>query len=214
MAGSSSFRYLNRLSDIYDKTSAFPVEDPASAYENHDRETEDILSSIVSSTSGISVITANVAALQASQAATAASLAALTTSFNALNATLTAAWTSYGPSCVQGLTVNVTNIRAVYIQIGKTVHVDVNLTVTGTGSSGSPIAIGLPVTAIANTKLVGNGLVHDSSTATDYWANSFADSTTTVGLYDTVTSHQIGVDPAFALANGDTLRFHGFYESA
>ncbi len=70
MRGSSSFRYLTRLADITEQN-AFPLEDLAGAYEQHDRETEDALSraryNIASSTTSIAALETTVTSLETSR---------------------------------------------------------------------------------------------------------------------------------------------------
>ena len=208
---SSSFRYVTRLSDIYEEEPGFLLEDRAGALENHDRETEDALSAvrfnISSSTTSIGAIETNITSIESD-------IAGLDTSLDSVNTSLYGAWSTYVPTLVQSGTVTTTVTRASYKKIGFLVHVDVVLTVTGSGTTGNAISVGLPVTATSLTDLVGTGLVFDTSAGLNYWASSYAGTTTTVQLYDSNTRLAIGVDPAFALASGDVVHVHGFYESA
>lgn len=134
---------------------------------------------------------------------------------NDLNA-LAGPWNSYTPTLKQGATtVSKTVTRARYCQFGKLVWGVVRLVVTGTGSSGSPITVSLPVTAAASGTPVG------TATINDYGANAYSpiahlDSTTTVAFRRTDTLHSLyfGAEPAMALAANDEISFEFHYEAA
>lgn len=67
-----------------------------------------------------------------------------------------AAWTTYAPTVTPGagsFTTLTTN-RAAYMQIGKTVYVEVDITVTSAGTAATSIAITPPVTPNASSHQV------------------------------------------------------------
>lgn len=127
-----------------------------------------------------------------------------------------AEWTSYTPTLVQSGAVTKTVTYAKYRSFGGVVEVLVYLTVTGAGSAGNAIAVGLPVTGAASTRMIlGSGLISHTGTA-NYPVLVENLSTTTVDFWrsDQPPTARVGADPSFALANTDFITFQAVYEAA
>lgn len=79
------------------------------------------------------------------------------------------AWTSYTPVLKQGTTtVSATVDYAKYMQVGKTVHLQVRVTATGTGSAGTEIFISPPsgLTPVnTHPSTIGTFMLLDAGTA-------------------------------------------------
>lgn len=110
-----------------------------------------------------------------------------------------------------------------YVQLGKLIHFDYQITAGGTGiAAGSGgLTLTLPVSANTNTtEFLSNGILSDDSAGINYAIASQISSTTmnivihavsgTNIRYSSLTSTSI---PA-ALATADTLRISGWYEAA
>lgn len=126
-------------------------------------------------------------------------------------------WTSYTPVISQPGALTKTVTYAKYKSYGKTVEVQVFLTITGAGTSANTITVSLPVTAATSTALIiGAAEVNDSGVAR-YPCHTVINSTTTVKFIRVDISSPsgwAGVDPAFALGNTDTVAFTAIYEAA
>ena len=127
-----------------------------------------------------------------------------------------AEWTTYSPTVIQSGTVTKTDTYCKYKSYGGTVEVIARLTITGSGTGNNAITVSLPVTAAASDLYVGGGRITDTGTAnypvlveiTSTTVASFlrSDAPTPLGY--------VGVDPNFALANTDIIRFWCRYEAA
>jgi hypothetical protein len=131
------------------------------------------------------------------------------------------AWTTYAPVLVQSGPVAATVNRATYMRIGRTIHFQVSLSVTGSGSAGSAVTVSLPVTAASSGFMIpGGGHIGDSSAATNYPGLTWLQSTTSVVLFAAaVTSGTLAYplgQTSFtaALAAGDAVTVAGTYEAA
>lgn len=128
------------------------------------------------------------------------------------------AWTAYTPTLVQGVTVTKTVTYAKYTKIGRLVAVNMLLTVTGAGTAGAGLVVGLPVAAANATSLmtVGTFFVRDASTGVSYHAVAVLDVVTNeVKGIANGTSNFIGVAGfTLALAAGDFVGIAVTYESA
>jgi hypothetical protein len=127
-------------------------------------------------------------------------------------------WTGYTPTLTQSGTVTKTVTYAKYTQNGKTVTVTMAMSVTGAGSAGSSILIGLPVTAAAATGNhgIGTAAVVDNSTSTRYTGIAQINSTTTFGIAPDSASgapNFLGANPSFALASPDSIVAFLTYEA-
>lgn len=79
------------------------------------------------------------------------------------------AWVDYTPTLTQGVAVGKTVTYARYVQSGTLVIAQIQLAVTGTGTPGSEIHIGLPVAPAGPPLLpVGHGAISDDSDAVLY----------------------------------------------
>lgn len=131
------------------------------------------------------------------------------------------AWTSYTPVVSQGVTTNIAKsvFFASYYRWGpnnKTCTFGINLTMTGAGTAGSIITVSLPVASQMGVNFsVGFGAVTDVSGPTRYPSSvelSGATQGEIVFTGDTSGNSQIGQQPSFALAAGDTLQAQGTYQ--
>lgn len=150
---------------------------------------------------------------------------ALATLTNSLLSTasgeLGGAWSTYVPVLVQSGAVTATVTRATYMRIGRTIHFQVNLAVTGTGSASNAVTVSLPVTAAASGFMIpGGGHIGDASTSTNYPGLTWLQSTTTVALFAAAVTSATLAYPlgqtsfTAALANGDAVTVAGTYEAA
>jgi hypothetical protein len=114
-----------------------------------------------------------------------------------------------------------TTNTARYLQLGKLVVVVGNVTITGTGSSGSKIALALPAALTARTLSVANppqvvGQFHYFDASGLHITGSAILDTISelVFMQNGSVSSYIGVSPAFQAANTDTLEFTAQWELA
>lgn len=128
------------------------------------------------------------------------------------------AWTSYTPTLTQSAAVTKTVTYAKYIQIGKTVIAEINLTCTGTGTAANTVLVGLPPVAAASPNFtpVGTGYIFDSSVnliyraIIDHFSGTFRFLATT-----STASAALGADTfTAALASGDEVKLSIAYEAA
>jgi hypothetical protein len=128
---------------------------------------------------------------------------------------LSGTWT---PTVTQSGSVAVTVNFATYKIRGRTCHVEVKLTVTGSGAGANAIVIGGQPAAIRPTHTdalfpIGLAAVNDSGAA-NY--QGFVDAAAAAGwrLRDCTTINVMGVDPNFALAAGDVVYLIATYDLA
>lgn len=125
------------------------------------------------------------------------------------------AWTSYTPTLTQSGAVTKTVSYAKYTRVGRLVVASCRLAVTGTGTAGQPVAVGLPVASVANDRPIGSFHLIDASAVLNY---------TGVALYEVAWAGAIGVGNAqsagfgqaqftAALASGDFVGYAIAYES-
>ncbi len=126
-------------------------------------------------------------------------------------------WVTFAPTVTQSGAVTLTVTFARYIVLANTVIVQARLAITGAGTgnnaiiiAGLPTAI-LPGNATVNDHVAGNSVISNSGTAFYQGALVY------VGVNDfRIIAHNttdfIGVDPNFALANGDFIGFQGSWE--
>jgi hypothetical protein len=129
------------------------------------------------------------------------------------------AWSTWTPTVTQAVAVTVSVTRARYAQLGKVVHFNAVLAVTGAGSGGTQISMSLPVTAQASGFIIGGaGYITDASASLNYHGLPYLTSTTGVGLSPTTVGVGFGLLGAVgftaALANTDTINISGTYEAA
>jgi hypothetical protein len=124
------------------------------------------------------------------------------------------AWTSFTPTLSQGTSTNISKTinYAKYAKLGKLVFCNIRLTSTGTGQSGQPVFVSLPITLATSSIPIGSGEFFDSG-VNNYVGYVFAPSTTTAGLVTHNNSENfLGTNPNFAVANGDTINLCLTYE--
>ena len=129
------------------------------------------------------------------------------------------AWTSYTPVIKGGATtVTATIVYAKYVQIGKTVILQVQANVTSAGAASGRVTVSLPstlpTTISSDMTIVGSFSIKDSGTAY-YSGSAWAFSTTTIAGIGYGSVDAMGVsNPAFTLASGDTVSISIMYEVA
>ena len=129
------------------------------------------------------------------------------------------ALTSWTPTVTQSGSVTVTVSYAKYQRIGRLIHAQCKLDVTGSGTGANAVIIGgLPVTAATSNLIVGTAMVYDVSATSNYPAHARLASTTTLDLYGTTA---VSADPRLgvttftaALASGDAVWADFNYEAA
>lgn len=128
-------------------------------------------------------------------------------------------WVDWTPTVTQGVGVAVTVAEAKYCIMGKVCHINALLAVTSGGTSGGHIIIGsIPLAAqpamppSGNSPPFGNG--HVSSGGTNYLGMVYASAATQFRMWDPGTRAIVGSNPAFALANGNTINFTAAYRVA
>lgn len=125
-------------------------------------------------------------------------------------------WSTYTPTLIQSGAVAKTVSYASYTRIGaRTILASFELAVTGAGTSGQPIYVGLPVDCIAGTTAVGSAVIFDASGSTHYEGMlQVAPAASSAGLITTGYGTFAGQSPAFALASGDNVRGTLMFQSA
>jgi len=128
-----------------------------------------------------------------------------------------AAWESYTPTLTQSGAVTKTVTYAKYTQINKLVIVQCALSVTGAGTAGQAVKVGLPMNAsTSGTLRLGSGNIYDASTGTQYggiWALALANNSVWM-IGDWSGGSVWGGSPNIALANGDNVELSIMYEAA
>jgi hypothetical protein len=125
-------------------------------------------------------------------------------------------WMDWTPTVDQGGAVAANVSWARYAVSGNTVHLWVELAITGAGVAGNAVSVsGIPAaiqpSQASVTAVVGVGEVLDTGTA--YYVGALVAN----GADDLrIIAHNlggfVGVTPNFALANGDAIGFHATYE--
>lgn len=128
------------------------------------------------------------------------------------------AWESFVPTLTQSATVTKTVTYAKFVRMGRTITAQYFLEVTGTGTGGNNVVVGLPVTAASSSVIpIGFGQLFDSSASLLYRFVARISSTGTVILFATnsTTNGALGTtDFTAALASGDIITFTVTYEAA
>lgn len=129
------------------------------------------------------------------------------------------AWQTYTPTLTQSGAVAKTVNYARFARLGRTIVAAGEMTVTGAGTAGVGIVIGLPVAAsFGSGRTLGGGSVFDASAGLVYTAMpDRSGSTTTFRLWPTSTDTNNVLGAAVftaALAAGDVVDFHVTYEAA
>lgn len=130
------------------------------------------------------------------------------------------AWTTWTPTVTQSASVPVTITRAKYIQIGKTVHIEAFILVSGAGGvAGNAVIVGgLPVNCAAGSIFhpIGVGILFDTSATDDFTGICrFPGTNNTLGFSSTRANGALGVVSfTAALAANDQVQLSGTYEAA
>lgn len=91
------------------------------------------------------------------------------------------AWTSFTPTLVQGAAVGKTVAQASYMKIGRLVVANYYLSVSGAGTAGAVVQLGLPFTSgSVGFAGVGSGMIFDSSTGLFYNGHAVISTASTV----------------------------------
>jgi len=132
------------------------------------------------------------------------------------NGAVSSAWTTFTPTLTQSGTVTKTVTYASYMKIGRLVIANVLLAVTGSGTGGNGVKVGLPVTAAqAGNMACGSFWIIDSSAVTNYTGVAELDSTSVVKGVANAQSSELGsASFTAALASGDTVSYAVMYEAA
>ena len=130
------------------------------------------------------------------------------------------AWNTWTPTITQSGAVAATVTRARYKIVNKICHTEVSLAVTAAGTAANAIVIGGQPAAIQPSYSytpggfpIGVAQVVNAGTAT-YVANVATLTATTFQFRAGATDNWVGVNPNFALANGDFIFFTATYEVA
>ena len=128
------------------------------------------------------------------------------------------AWTTFTPVMKQGATTLTATISyARYKQIGKTVFLQVNATITNTGATNGVISIdfpsGLSPVNSANEPALGTMYIRDTGTA--YYAGGVTSNVSAfIGRAHNSQDSMGANTPAFTLVNNDTVAIQVTYEVA
>lgn len=124
------------------------------------------------------------------------------------------AWISYTPTLVQSSAVTKTVSYAKYQKDGRQIVGNVLMLVTGSGTSGQPIIVGMPYEIAGSGNLVlGSGWIYDASGVVGYTGALIRVSSSSAILWANGETNNIGADPAFGLANSDQISYEFNYEA-
>jgi hypothetical protein len=118
------------------------------------------------------------------------------------------AFTTSNPSAVaQSGAVTFTTTRARLVTLGKFVTYVCQITITQIGTSGSAIAVTLPFTWAANAGQAYGAFRYDRASGATHFGNASQAASTNQIAFAVPTLGFLGINPAFATANGDILWF-------
>lgn len=121
-------------------------------------------------------------------------------------------WQDWTPTVTQGVAVTFNTTFARYVVLGDTVLFRARLAITSAGTIANAVIIGgLPLSIADASGIVGTIRIIDTGTA-NYVGALFVVSATTLEGVAHGLGLAMGVTPAFALANGDTIDLVGQYE--
>lgn len=126
-------------------------------------------------------------------------------------------WTYFTPIVTQAVGITLTITHSHYAVANKIVFIDVGVTCTSGGSNG--IVVALDISNIpaayrpAAWSLIGTYYYLDSLTAIYIGAAYAINATTIYGAAHNLANN-IGVTPAFTVANGDQIKVNGFWRIA
>ncbi len=111
--------------------------------------------------------------------------------------------TSGTPTLIQSVTVAKTVTFYRWFTFGKLVILLFDLAITGSGTSGNAITMGLPVVANTTSAVQGNFTYQDF--ASTFYVGGVYPATASTVQFQTQSTDRLGINPAFAAANGDRL---------
>lgn len=119
--------------------------------------------------------------------------------------------TAWTPTITQSGAVTKTVNYAVYVLIGDLCYITAQMTMTGAGTGANDIVISnLPKTPAANG-VYGTGYVNNDGTAFYVGAAIYIASNGGISFRAHLETDDIGSDPNFALASGDSINFTAIY---
>lgn len=124
-----------------------------------------------------------------------------------------AAWVDYTPTLTQSATVTKTVNHARYCQIQKLIVVEIFMSVTGAGTAGNGVRVGLPVSCRNGGAQLGSGFIYDASANFMYNILPYQFDANTVAFFYQ-TGSEFGSSPAVTLAASDQIRLKLTYEAA
>lgn len=115
------------------------------------------------------------------------------------------AWTDYTPILAQSATVTKTVEYARFTKVGRLTAVQLSLSVTGTGTAGNAVRIGMPANT-PNFRGIGVGAIFDSSASLWYQGIALWDTDSVFRIQASGVANALGIS-AFtaALASGDVI---------
>jgi hypothetical protein len=126
------------------------------------------------------------------------------------------AWTSHTPQIDQGASTNIAKTvnYSKYARYGRTIVWSFSLSLTASGTAGSPVTVTTPVTAVSGFSLHGSGAVYDTSASAWTTAHIQGSSATAVLFTTDGVASGWGQTPSIALASGDVLIGQVTFEAA
>jgi hypothetical protein len=123
-------------------------------------------------------------------------------------------WTSYTPTVAQNGARTITVNYAKYLQIGKMLTVQVECTITNTGTSGNVVSCTLPIAAVSasGNRSYGSFIFLDAGNV--FYAGSVVIQGANAQFLVDNYGNYLGALPTFAVANNDVLSFTMTYEVA
>ena len=131
-----------------------------------------------------------------------------------------ARWVDWTPTVTQGAAVTVTVTEAKYCVIGKVAHFYAKVALTSAGTAGQYIVIGgIPAAAaMAATAYysVGHFVAYDAAPSALFYAGVLRSNNNASALIMNTDggTGALGINPAWTVANGDSLNISGTYRVA
>ena len=128
------------------------------------------------------------------------------------------AWTAYTPTWTQGVAISKTVNYARYVQIGKLVVVQVQMTATSGGTAGQGFSVSTPVNQnnVSNASVCGVASYVDVTPGfATYVLSAVAGGAGSIQFYhDTSAANIFGIVPGVTVTSGEILSFQLSYEAA
>lgn len=126
------------------------------------------------------------------------------------------AWTTFTPTLIQSGAVTKTVGYAKYARVGRLIVAECRLAVTGTGTAGQPVVVGLPVASVASDRPIGSFHLIDISAVLNYTGTAIYEGAWG-GVLGLGNAQNAGFGQAqftAALASGDFVGYAVAYEAA